>query len=331
MRILNCDTIYPEVRRAVQAQHADFLTSAWRVRRDRLMDARFGCWDSWSTAFQAHGHHAEEFVLDMTQDHDYAFGESWDLIIVQNIGFAVPEFWCTLRERTGAKLIGHFSHAAPSDAHLACFDLLLTAFPHYAKRYDAQGLPIRYLPLAFDPRRLMGAPEYRDLPVTFVGGLGVQGHWKAGQHAISTVAERFPGDFMWWGYVGPDGVTPALDVTYRGEAWGVDYFDKLARSRATLNRHGEVHERNACNMRLFEATGMGALLLTEDAPNIRTLFDPWSEVITYANPSDLEQHVRWALSRPERVAEIALAGQARCLKEHTYLHRVQQLLEWLDA
>jgi hypothetical protein len=42
----------------------------------------------------------------------------------------------------------------------------------------------------------------------------------------------------------------------------------LAHSQVTLNRQIEAAEGSANNMRLFEATGVGAMLVTDDGKNL---------------------------------------------------------------
>jgi spore maturation protein CgeB len=99
----------------------------------------------------------------------------------------------------------------------------------------------------------------------------------------------------------------------------------LARSRIVVNRHGDIAEGFANNMRLFEATGMGALLLTEEATNLGELFVPGQEVETYADADELVAKIRALLADEDRRAAIAAAGQRRTLDDHTYARRMVEL------
>ncbi len=342
MSILIADSAYPSVMDLAQGH-------SWREATAAIHTAGFGTWTSMAHALNEAGHAAESYVIGLDPDYGDPFTEDWSAIVIENIGRFTPAELSQIKQRTGAFLIGSFSHAAPSMGHLAQFDLLTTAFPHFARDFAAQGLPIRYLPLAFDPRRLERPEPSRDLPLTFVGSLGHRKHWAAGQNAIAAVAEAFP-EFQWWGERGPDiePYTP-LDAAYMGPAYGHEYFDLLRRSRITLHRHGEVHfdrggERGsnppfvwACSMRLFEATGCGALLLTERARNLGvetdgfgSLFEPSAEVLTWGNPRELVAQVELALQAPAYVDAVALAGQARTLAEHTYADRADTLSAWLE-
>lgn len=341
MRIVSWDSVYPQVL-AREAAAPGWAAATWAEKRERILAHQFGCWDSWRTAFRAQGHESEEGIIDLG---DAALAETLaggaDALVIHNLARFTPD--ALLACKTKARcLVGHFSHAAPSDAHLAACDLLITAFPHFAAQYAKAGLPIRYLPLAFDPRRLEGQAsrpwDARDYPVTFCGGLGHHHLWAAGEHAISRVAETVP-DFQWWGYRGADLDRHSLLArAWRGESWGADYFGIIGRSRLTLNRHGEVHTRllhsgnrlwYACNMRLFEATGMGACLLTEASENLAELLVPWEECVPFSNPEDLRLTVQRLREHPDLAQRIAAAGQARTLRDHTYARRAEVLAEWI--
>jgi spore maturation protein CgeB len=103
----------------------------------------------------------------------------------------------------------------------------------------------------------------------------------------------------------------------------------LARSRVVVNRHGDIAEDYANNMRLFEATGMGALLMTEAARNLPGLFEPGVEVVTYDGLNDLVGKVRHYQAHDDEREAIAAAGRSRTLAEHTYSRRIAELDELL--
>jgi spore maturation protein CgeB len=118
--------------------------------------------------------------------------------------------------------------------------------------------------------------------------------------------------------------------THHGEVWGLEMYKILAQSRITLNRHVDIAENYANNMRLFEATGMGACLVTDWKENLHTLFEPEKEVVTYRCADELVEKVTYLLENDKECQKIARAGQKRTLKEHTYQNRMKELLEILD-
>ena len=91
----------------------------------------------------------------------------------------------------------------------------------------------------------------------------------------------------------------------------------LARSRLTLNRHIDIADGYANNLRLYEATGMGACLVTEKRRNLPELFEPGREVLVYDSVDECIELCRYHLARPNEAAVIAEAGRRRCLADHT--------------
>ena len=83
----------------------------------------------------------------------------------------------------------------------------------------------------------------------------------------------------------------------------------LATRGSALNRHiGVEAEGYANNMRLYEATGVGSLLLTDDGSNLAELFEPGREVVTYAGADDLVEKARHYLAHEDERRAIAGAG-----------------------
>jgi spore maturation protein CgeB len=122
---------------------------------------------------------------------------------------------------------------------------------------------------------------------------------------------------------------PLLQANYRGEVYGREMLETLKSSTMTLNHHGNVRP-HANNMRLYEATGVGTLLITDWKPDLEEIFEPGSEVVAYRNSEECIEHI--ARFRRDIVARnrIAANGNRRVLSEHTYTRRMAELLNHLD-
>jgi spore maturation protein CgeB len=79
-------------------------------------------------------------------------------------------------------------------------------------------------------------------------------------------------------------------------------------------------------MRLFEATGVGTFLLTDFKDNLHTLFEPDRDVAVWRSPDDCLAEISRALADDNGRADIARAGQARTMQQHTYRHRTREIL-----
>src|SRR5262249_20585498 len=107
-------------------------------------------------------------------------------------------------------------------------------------------------------------------------------------------------------------------------------FEVLHSSLITLNHHVDVAGRYAGNIRLFEATGVGALMITDWKENLHEIFEPGKEVVAYRTPEECVELAQYYLDHEDERRAIATAGQKRVLREHTYRHRMQQLLGMVE-
>lgn len=104
--------------------------------------------------------------------------------------------------------------------------------------------------------------------------------------------------------------------------YGIDMLGVLGQSRITLNRHtGEMGAKFFGNMRAFEATGMGACFVSDAGSNVNELFEPDSEIVTYASADEAIEKISYLKEHDAARMAIAQAGQARTLREHTSTHR----------
>ena len=102
-------------------------------------------------------------------------------------------------------------------------------------------------------------------------------------------------------------------------------FTALARSKITVNNHIGIAENHANNMRLYEATGMGCLLLNDRKSDIAEMFEPGREIVCYDSPEECLDLIRYYSKNASERERIAAAGQQRTLSEHTYINRTAEL------
>lgn len=250
-----------------------------------------------------------------------------DVIHIQCVDVIPPATVLALH-RPGRLIVGQTATPLPAWFSPRPYHLLVSSLPTYVRDFAAAGVEARYLPLAFEPSiASLQAPD-RDIEVSFVGSL-------SGLHVrrnalIESLARdmsfdiwsphRLPGD-------GPD----AYRASEHGPVWGRDMYHVLGRSKMTINVHGEVAAGYANCLRLFEATGMGAMLVTESAPNLDELFDVGKEVVTYADEAELRRVISYFRTHPQEAREIGEAGQRRTLRDHTWRTRMAQFVELAET
>jgi len=162
----------------------------------------------------------------------------------------------------------------------------------------------------------------------FVGGLSAD-------HAerillLEKVAAKQPIEI--WGYgIESLGRDSLLRRSHRGNAWALDMYEVLFNAKIALNHHINVAGHFANNMRLYEATGVGTLLLTDYKSNLHTLFEPGKEVIVYRSSEECTELIAYYLQHEDESKSVAEAGQARTLREHTYNHRMREFINILNS
>ena len=78
--------------------------------------------------------------------------------------------------------------------------------------------------------------------------------------------------------------------------------------------------------RVFEVTGSGGCLLTEQTPGLEKYFRIGEEILTFEGPQELITTVKLLLADPKRRDAIARRGFDRVCREHTYDRRFSDLL-----
>ncbi|KKQ76622.1 MAG: hypothetical protein US97_C0002G0003 [Microgenomates group bacterium GW2011_GWF1_38_5] len=245
-----------------------------------------------------------------------------NVVYLQDLSIIPPK---TLKKikLTGALLVGQIACPLPPTENLREFDLILTSFPHYVSLFRKKGIDSEYFRIGFESRLLDEiGPHKRIYDITFVGSFSP--YHLAGTKLLESVARHLPVHI--WGngleYLSP---TSPLRAHYHGEAWGKEMYKILAKSKIVINRHISSAGKYANNMRLYESTGMGAMLMTEQRINLSNLFEPGKEVVTYRSSQELLSRLQYYLAHPKEREKIALAGQNRTRTEHTYVQRMKEL------
>ena len=357
MKFLIIDTYYPAFLRACYARHPGLSSlpyaDQWRV----LMEQVFGTADFYSSHLRSLGHEAHEVIancdsLQRQWTREYAWRlwmacplygrlgkmKSWqmavlkaqverlqpDIVYVQDLNLTDEECLRAIRKK-GRLVVGQTAYALREDLDYGAYDLILTSFPHYVEQYRKQGIKSEYLRLAFEPRvlNMLGPVQVRP-QVAFVGAY--TDRHSNGNRLLEHVAGQVPVDF--WGY-GTDGlpVDSVIRKSYHGEAWGLQMYRILAESAISLNRHIDISGRFANNMRLFEATGVGTLLVTDWKENLCEMFEVGKEVVAYRTPQECAELITYYLEHDGERRAVALAGQERTLRDHTYQQRMKELAD----
>lgn len=216
----------------------------------------------------------------------------------------------------------------PPGENFSVYDLVLSSLPNLVEHFRARGIAAEPLRFAFEPRILSTVkPGPRTIPVSFVGSLSWNHKSRVQllEHLCRTI------DLQIWGQ-GVEGLPAdsAIRRAHQGPAWGISMYQIIGASRITLNHHIGVAENYANNMRLFEATGLQTLLVTDFKQNLDELFKSGKELVAYRNPEECAEFIQHYLAHDDERSEIATTGQQRTLREHNYQTRMRELVQIVE-
>jgi len=225
-------------------------------------------------------------------------------------------------------LVGEIGYPIPDHFDLRQYDLILSGAPHFLDHFRKAGLHAELFRLGFDSsilKRLHRAE--RVLDAVFIGTVGDLHTRRTAM--LEELAQRVP--ISCFGHCADS--LPAdspLRAKMQPPLWGYDMYRTLQQARIAINMHIDVAENRAGNIRLYEATGMGTLLLTDWKSNLPELFEVGREVVAYHSVEECAEQISYYLAHEEERAAIAAAGQRRTLTEHTIDCRTRELVGILE-
>jgi hypothetical protein len=120
---------------------------------------------------------------------------------------------------------------------------------------------------------------------------------------------------------------PAITAVHTGRYVAKAEKARVFRRAAAVLNTMHPAEFDGVNVRLFEATGCGATVLTEHRPEVPALFEPGREILSYTSINELIDHAKRLTTEPGSARALGDAASARAHLEHTYAHRLTRLLE----
>ena len=113
-------------------------------------------------------------------------------------------------------------------------------------------------------------------------------------------------------------------VFSKNPIFGQNMFDVLKNTKILINKHIEDTEY-AGNMRLFEGTGLGCLLITDYKKDLEKLFKIGEDVVIFDNEKYILEKISFYLKDNNARINIAKNGYNKTKSFHNYLNRVNEL------
>jgi hypothetical protein len=325
VRILLLDHYYPAFAEQWYATHPGLAEASYAEQRQSFGSALFGGTTFEVDALRDLGHEAAVAHINLqAQVEDF----KPDVVHVQTMDTIDTTLIPSIRGMARL-VVGQIAAPLPIERALAGYQLVVSSLPNFVARFRAAGLDSEWLPLAFEPKVLDAVgPTERNVPVSFIGSLFSVHSERI--ELLEAVGAQVPVD-LWTGETRGLRRDSPLRARIHGAVWGKEMYRALGTSVMTINSHIDVAGEYANNLRLYEATGMGALLITDQKVNLGELFEVGTEVVAYTDAESCVRLVRHYLDHPEEAARIAAAGQTRTLRDHTWRSRMADLVGLYEA
>ena len=106
-------------------------------------------------------------------------------------------------------------------------------------------------------------------------------------------------------------------------------YEILSKTKILLNTHiGDTEY--AGNMRLFEGTGHGCMVITDYKKGLENLFEIGKELETFDSKIDLINKCSKYLNDLSLLKTKSISGQKRTLNDHTYKLRIKNLDTYIN-
>lgn len=188
--------------------------------------------------------------------------------------------------------------------------------------YQEQGIEAHWLSEGCDPnlhRPAKPAPFGWGSDVAFVGTL-VQDRGSF----LEAVGERFA--LQVWGSSGAQG----RNLKHRGRAYGDAGHNKVvSSSKVILGIDRTPDIRGSWSARLYRTLAAGGFYLTNRVDGLTAYFKDGVHLLLYESPEDCLERIEVALEHPEWREEISEIGQREVVKNHTFRHRMEEMLRFL--
>jgi spore maturation protein CgeB len=152
--------------------------------------------------------------------------------------------------------------------------------------------------------------------------------------AATTKRERFLGELVEFGLAlwGPGWRKTELRDYCRGELPTTeDFVRAYAGATVAVNVHrASAEDRGGdvtgINRRAFELAAIGVTQVVDMRPDLPQHFEDGSEILSYNTPEELKGQVKRAMQEDKYRERLAGNARQRALRQHTYMHRMAELL-----
>ncbi len=258
-----------------------------------------------------------------------ALGADCEIII--NVDSVLAPSVVTRLRSSGARVAFWFPDAVSNLGRqlmlLAPYNAIFFKEPFLTDRLQAMlDLPVYYLPQACNPRWHRPVAQAGTEPCLVIAGTMYPSRVRLLDRLI---AKGIPLRLYGAGFPRWIGET-ACRAAHTGRIVFCEEKARVFRSAVGVLNTMHPAEVSGVNLRLFEAAGCGAAVLTEFRPTVPELFEVGKEVLAYHDFDDLVEQATRLLSEHGLTERLGNAAAQRAHRDHTYDLRVTTILEKLS-
>jgi glycosyltransferase involved in cell wall biosynthesis len=354
MRVVFFSSYYPKYLDSFYKRNPGLASSSYNEQMEALKKDFFGDWASYLMPFSKLGADPHLIIPNCkplqqawAKENGARFDQkTWefslpieqvkkikpDVFYIGNMFEYYGEFLDEIKKHT-KKIFGWIACEIPAGVKPVQLDLVLSSLPLFVDKFRREGLNAEFLTAAFDTTILNAIDKktVQDINFSFIGSLT-----KAHGKRINMIKQLIDQTDLEFFGLNIEAIRDersffkrltTLSIykkRFRGEAWGLDMYKILKRSKITFNAHIDISGSYIGNMRMYEATGMGTLLLTDGKNSPVKLFKD-DEVVYYDNIDEGIEKYKYYLSHEKERNEISKRGQQRTLTDYSYEKTSAQL------
>jgi spore maturation protein CgeB len=355
MKIVYFATYYTPYLEQFYRQNPEVAELSYAKQMERILYDSFGHWGSYTISARLAGEDAHLIIANckplqkkwcqenkiefIEKDYQYSIPIEQVKLIKPDVFFIGSMFeyygdFITNVRKYCKNIFGWISCPIPNGLDLKQIDLLLTSLPSYVNKFKSLGIESELLPACFDSSVLPRLEKLKQnvIDVSFVGGFSYSHTQRI--ELLTSLSKTTPIQIYGYGIENIDKrstlikkiVKHPIKKKHKGEAWGLGMFNILRNSKITLNSHIDIAGDYGVNMRMYEATGVGTLLISDRKKN--ELFIEDKEIVLYSDIIELTEKINYYLTHDEKRKSIAKAGQDKTLKEYNIDKNIAQMIHY---
>lgn len=225
-------------------------------------------------------------------------------------------------------------------------DIILTCVQSILEKHAALKRNVILIPFGFDVQKIESRHQsQRTNQILFIGNL-YPFHQKrleilyalAKRYDVSFYIGNFDRSISWIKIVNLLRQFPLRNIpkalylykNNKGAIYGKAMLDLYFRSTIALNVHGDQNQEVG-NMRLIEAAGCGACVVTDYFPNVQDYFEQDSEIVCFRNKEEALKKVDHLIKNKDNAESIGSKAQQKVIQRYSFAHRVDFFLRVINS